>query len=108
MRFLKFFLLFVIILGNLNSISFAQETLVNALEPFRPFLGKTFKGELAESTPEKPVVDIMSALKESIAQAKEQKKPMKKATGKKPAQKKEKTVKAKKKLKPTKLEMAMQ
>jgi hypothetical protein len=37
---------------------YAQETLINALEPFRPFLGKTFKGEMAESTPEKPVVDI--------------------------------------------------
>lgn len=34
---------------------------------------------------EKPVVDIMSALKASIEQAKEQKKPMKKATGKKKA-----------------------
>jgi DNA end-binding protein Ku len=34
---------------------------------------------------EKPVVDIMSALKESIEQAKKQKKPMKKATGKKEA-----------------------
>jgi len=44
---------------------------------------------------EKPVVDIMSALKASIADAKEQKKPMKKATGKKPAQKKEKTIKVK-------------
>ena len=44
---------------------------------------------------EKPVVDIMSALKASIADAKEQKKPMKKATGKKTVQKKEKQVKAK-------------
>ena len=44
---------------------------------------------------EKPVVDIMSALKQSIAQAKEQKKPMKKATGKKTSPKKQKTVKAK-------------
>ena len=46
---------------------------------------------------EKPVVDIMSALKASIAEAKEQKKPMKKATGKKTstAKKKEKAVKAK-------------
>jgi DNA end-binding protein Ku len=35
---------------------------------------------------EKPVVDIMSALKESIEQAKKQKKPMKKATGKKEAE----------------------
>ena len=44
---------------------------------------------------EKPVVDIMSALKKSIAQAKEQKKPMKKATGKKAVTKKSKAVKAK-------------
>jgi hypothetical protein len=28
------------------------------LEPLRPFLGKTFRGEFAESTPEKPVVDV--------------------------------------------------
>lgn len=41
---------------------------------------------------EKPVVDIMTALKESIETAKEKKKPMKKATG---AKKKEKTTKAK-------------
>ena len=54
----KFFLLLAVTIIALNSTSFAQETLVNALEPFRPFLGKTFKGELAESTPEKPVVDI--------------------------------------------------
>lgn len=35
---------------------------------------------------EKPVTDIMSALKQSIEQAKKQKKPMKKATGKKAAE----------------------
>ncbi len=34
---------------------------------------------------EKPVVDIMTALKQSIEQAKSQKKPMEKATGKKKA-----------------------
>ena len=42
----------------LSSSVYAQEALINALEPFRPFLGKTFRGELAESTPEKPVMDI--------------------------------------------------
>ena len=45
---------------------------------------------------EKPVVDIMMALKESINQAKEQKKPMKKATGKAKKDKKEKSVKKRK------------
>jgi DNA end-binding protein Ku len=34
---------------------------------------------------EKPVVDIMTALKESIEQAKKEKKPMEKATGKEKA-----------------------
>lgn len=42
----------------LNKFAIAQETLINALEPFRPFIGKTFQGELTESTTEKPVVDI--------------------------------------------------
>ncbi len=45
---------------------------------------------------EKPVVDIMMALKESIDQAKEQKKPMKKATGKAKKEQKEKSVKKRK------------
>jgi len=45
---------------------------------------------------EKPVVDIMMALKESINQAKEQKKPMKKATGKAKKEQKEKSIKKKK------------
>ncbi|MBN1407027.1 MAG: hypothetical protein JW956_04530 [Calditrichaceae bacterium] len=56
MRFSNSVLLLIVLL--LCSSVFAQETLINALEPFRPFLGKTFRGELAESTPEKPVVDI--------------------------------------------------
>ena len=29
-----------------------------ALEPLRPFLGKTWRGEFKESTPEKPMVDV--------------------------------------------------
>jgi DNA end-binding protein Ku len=44
---------------------------------------------------EKPVVDIMAALKASIDGAKAQKKPMKKAGTKKPSTQKRKTVKAK-------------
>ncbi|MEJ2545807.1 MAG: hypothetical protein P8Y99_17220 [Calditrichaceae bacterium] len=48
----------VLLFFIMTSSIFAQETLINALEPFRPFLGKTFKGEMSESTPEKPVVDI--------------------------------------------------
>ena len=44
---------------------------------------------------EQPVVDIMAALKASIDEAKSQRKPMKKAEGKKPAVRKSKTMKAK-------------
>ncbi len=36
-----------------------EETLDPNLEPLRPFLGKTFRGEFADSTPEKPVVDVV-------------------------------------------------
>jgi len=38
----------------------ADETMPmdSTLEVFRPFLGKTWRGEFKESTPEKPVVDI--------------------------------------------------
>lgn len=54
---LSFYSLFFAILFLISS-SFAQETLAKELEPFRPFLGKTYRGEMTESTPEKPVVDI--------------------------------------------------
>lgn len=37
----------------------SKETLEPNLEPLRPLLGKTWRGEFAASTPEKPVVDIM-------------------------------------------------
>jgi hypothetical protein len=33
-------------------------TLIPQLEPFRAFLGKTWRGEFKNSTPEKPVIDI--------------------------------------------------
>ena len=38
----------------------ADETgkLDEALEPLRPFLGKTWRGEFKDSTPEKPMVDV--------------------------------------------------
>ena len=34
------------------------EPLAKALEPFRPILGKTWKGHFKKSTPEKPLVDV--------------------------------------------------
>lgn len=36
----------------------STESLAAPLEPLRPFIGKTWRGEMAASTPEKPMVDI--------------------------------------------------
>ena len=45
-------------------ISFGQNNNTNQLseqlKPFEDFVGKTFKGEFVNSTPENPVVDIQS------------------------------------------------
>lgn len=38
--------------------SFAQEPLTEPLKPFAPYIGKTWRGEFANSTPDKPVIDI--------------------------------------------------
>jgi len=45
---------------TLNLSCFAAETgtLDKELEPLRPFIGKTWRGEFKNSTPEKPVIDI--------------------------------------------------
>lgn len=51
---------FLIIAFGLAATASAAEGggLSKELEPFRPFLGKTWRGEFKNSTPEKPVVDI--------------------------------------------------
>jgi hypothetical protein len=36
----------------------AADTLAKELEPLRPFIGKTWKGQFKGSTPEKPKVDV--------------------------------------------------
>ena len=41
-----------------NDIESAQKMLSENLKPFQAFISKTFKGEFANSTPEKPVYDI--------------------------------------------------
>ncbi|NUO78923.1 hypothetical protein HUU05_02520 [candidate division KSB1 bacterium] len=38
--------------------AFAQDDLAEPLQPLKPFLGKTWKGAFANSTPEKPVIDV--------------------------------------------------
>lgn len=41
-------------------ISFAAETgkMIEPLEPFRPFLGKTWRGPFKDSKPDKPIIDL--------------------------------------------------
>ena len=41
-----------------NESGGAQKVLSENLKPFEAYIGKTFKGEFANSTPEKPVYDI--------------------------------------------------
>lgn len=57
---MKHQLLVVLILSLLcfARASFAQEQLAEPLKPFAPYIGKTWRGEFANSTPDKPVIDI--------------------------------------------------
>lgn len=64
---MKQYRLLILILGlTLNSAAHSQgaqpandQPLVNEhLKPFLPFVGKTWRGEFANSTPETPVVDV--------------------------------------------------
>ena len=38
--------------------AFAQDDLAKPLKPFKPYLGKTWRGKFASSTPEKPLFDV--------------------------------------------------
>ena len=55
----KFHLLvaFLLLLSLTNRVN-AQEELAAELSMFKPFLGKTWKGEFKNSTPEKPIIDV--------------------------------------------------
>jgi len=68
-------------------------------DALKDIIDKKIEGEeiVVYEEEEAPVVDIMTALKESISQAKEQKKPMKKATGKAKEEKARSSTKKKKK-----------
>ena len=49
--------IFLSYLFLINIVS-AQESLVKELEPLQQFVGKTWRGEFADSTPEEPKIDI--------------------------------------------------
>ncbi len=44
--------------GMSTSVQAAEPTLSEQLEPLRPFVGKTYRGTFADSTPENPKIDI--------------------------------------------------
>src|SRR5262245_12139575 len=49
----------LLVAGVIVGASAAEKPLLDEhLEPFRPFLGKTWKGHFKNSTPEKPQVDV--------------------------------------------------
>ncbi|MCG3120685.1 MAG: hypothetical protein ALAOOOJD_03504 [bacterium] len=50
--------IFFIILATFAGTAFTQDDLAEPLKAFKPYLGKTWKGEFANSTPEKPIFDV--------------------------------------------------
>jgi len=55
----KFYLLVAVLLSlRLTNRANAQDELAAELSVFKPFIGKTWKGEFKNSTKEKPVIDV--------------------------------------------------
>jgi hypothetical protein len=48
----------LLVLFVCSSLAHGADTLAKELEPLRPFIGKTWKGQFTNSTPEKPRVDV--------------------------------------------------
>ena len=51
-------IIIILILGLLIGENHEMNNLSEHLKPFEPYIGKTFKGEFANSTKEKPVFDV--------------------------------------------------
>ena len=49
----------IFITANIVVADDSKKELSDPLKPFEQYIGKTFKGEFANSTPEKPVHDIL-------------------------------------------------
>lgn len=58
MKTRHFFVLCTVLLVRANVLADETNSLAKGLEPLRPFLGKTWKGEFRNSTPEKPRFDV--------------------------------------------------
>ncbi len=50
--------IFAAMLSAFTGAAFAQDDLAEPLKAFKPYLGKTWKGEFANSTPKKPIFDV--------------------------------------------------
>jgi hypothetical protein len=50
--------IFAVLLSAFTGAALAQDDLAEPLKAFKPFIGKTWKGEFANSTPEKPIFDV--------------------------------------------------
>jgi len=51
-------ILVAILIVLAGAAAYGADTLAKELEPLRPFIGKTWKGQFKNSTPEKPRVDV--------------------------------------------------
>jgi hypothetical protein len=51
-------IILIFIIGLLISQNNEMNNLSITLKVFEPYIGKTYKGEFSESTPEKPVFDV--------------------------------------------------
>ena len=51
-------ILLLVVGFSVDALAAEKASLDEHLEPFRPFLGKTWKGHFKNSTPEKPQVDV--------------------------------------------------
>lgn len=54
----RFVFLTLLVCAIFTGAAAAQDSLSEQLSAFKPFLGKTWKGEFKNSTPEKPVFDV--------------------------------------------------
>ncbi len=48
----------LLLLAAASAAATESRTLIPQLEPFRPYLDTTWRGEFADSTPDKPVIDV--------------------------------------------------
>ena len=58
-RYIKLLSIWILTTASLLARGESSTNLAKALEPLRPFIGKTWKGQFKTSTPQKPSFDVM-------------------------------------------------